>query len=147
MLNADRAALPDDFGGEIDFVVGWANAGTQLHDQVSGVGAEAFNHLSDRVCDDAKLGAFASGMRKAGCRRFWIYDVDCATVGDINPERDVALIGDNAVGRGEFAAHRAAATAVDHGDFVSVDLFRREQRHIAKAGCVANFPMRGIEPL
>ena len=60
VLNAERATLPDDFGGEIDFVMGWANAGTELHDHALGIGAEAFNHLSDRVCDDAKLGAFAS---------------------------------------------------------------------------------------
>ena len=49
--------------------------------------------------------------------------------------------------RGEFAAHRAAATAVDYCNFISVDLFSGEQRPIAKAGCVANFLMCGIEPL
>ena len=101
MLNAEHATLPDDFGGEIDFVVGWANAGAELHDHVRGIGAEAFNHLSDRVCDDAKLGAFASGMHKANRRRFWIYDVNCATVSDVNAERDAALIGDDAIARGE----------------------------------------------
>jgi hypothetical protein len=36
---------------------------------------------------------------------------------------------------------------VDHGYFVSVNLFRGEQRPIAKAGRVANFVMRGIEAL
>ena len=104
MLNAHHATLPDDFGGEIDLVVGWANTGTELHDHVRGIGAEAFNHLSDRVCDDAKLGAFAAGMHKANRRRFWIYNVDRATVCDVNAERDTALIGDNAIARGEFAA-------------------------------------------
>ena len=103
MLNAERATLPDDFGGEIDLVMGWANTRAELHDHVRGIGAEAFNHLSDRVCDDAKLGAFASGMHKANRRRFWIYDVNCATVCDVNAERDAALIGDNAIARGEFA--------------------------------------------
>ena len=106
VLNAERATLPDDFGRKIDLVMGWANAGTELHDHVRGIGAEAFNHLSDRVCDDAKLGAFASGMHKANRRRFWIYDVNCATVCDVNAERDAALIGDNAIARGEFAAGR-----------------------------------------
>jgi len=126
LLSADGAALPDDFGGEIDFIVGWANARTELHDHVRRIGPEAFNHLSDRVCDDAELGAFASGMHKANRRRFWIYDVNCATVSDVNAERDAALIGDNAVATGKFAAHRAAATAIDHRDFVSVDLFGGE---------------------
>jgi hypothetical protein len=96
--------LPDDFGCEIDLVMGWANTRAELHDHVRGIGPEAFNHLSDRVCDDAKLGAFAAGMHKANRRRCWIYDVNCATVCDVNAERDAALIGDNAIASGEFAA-------------------------------------------
>src|SRR6266566_2367606 len=147
VLNAERAALTDNLGGEIDFVVRRPNAGTELHDQVRWIGPEAFNHLSDRVCDDAKLGAFASGMHKADRGRFWVYDVNGATVSDVNAERHTALIGDNAIAAGEFATHSAAATAIDHGDVVSVDLFGGEQRPIAKAGCVANFPMCGVEPL
>jgi len=159
LLNAERAALPDDFGAEIDLVMGWANTRAELHDHVRGIGGEAFNHLSDRVCNDAKLGAFAPGMYQADRRRFWIYDVDCAAVGDVNAERDAALIGDNAIARGEFAAHRAAATAVDYCDVVTMDLFGGEQRPtptssrardfigVAKAGCVANFSMYDIEPL
>ena len=63
MLYAERLALPDYFGRKIDFVMGWANTGTELHDHVRGIGAEAFSHLSDRVWDDAKLGIFASGVR------------------------------------------------------------------------------------
>jgi hypothetical protein len=96
--------LPDDFGGEIDLVMGWANAGTKLDDHLRGIGAEAFNHLSDRVCDDAELGSFAAGMHKANRRRFWIHHVNRATISDINAERDTALIGNDAIARGEFAA-------------------------------------------
>ena len=147
VLNAERATLLADFGRKIDLIMGWANTRAELHNHARGIGAEAFNHLSDRVCDDAKLGAFASGMHQANCRRFWIYDVNCATVSDINAERDAALIGNNAIARGEFAAHRAAATAVDYCNFITVDLFGGEQRPITKAVCLANFPMYGIEPL
>jgi hypothetical protein len=86
-------------------------------------------------------------MHKADRRRFWIHHVNRATISDINAERDTALIGNDAIARGKFAAHRSAATAVDYSDVVSVDLFGGEQRPIAKAGCVANFAMGGIEPL
>ena len=86
-------------------------------------------------------------MHQANRRRSWIYDVNCATVCDVNAERDIALIGDNAIARGKFAAHRAAATAVDYCNFISVDLFGGEQRPIVKARFLANFPMCGIEPL
>ena len=140
VLNAKRATLPGYFGGEIDFVVGWANARTELDDHIRGIGAEAFNHLSDCVCHDAKLGAFTAGMHKADRRRCWIYDVNCATVSDINAERDTALIGNNAIAARKFAAHRATATAIDHGDVISVDLFGGEQRPIRQSRLLAEFP-------
>ena len=104
VLNAARAASPDDFGGEIDFVVRRANAGTELHDHVRGIRAEAFNHFSDRLCDDPELGAFAAGMHKANRRCFWIYDINCATIRDVDTKRDTALMGDNAIATGKFAA-------------------------------------------
>ena len=152
VLKAEPATLPADFGGKIDVVMGWANTRDELHNHACGIGAEAFNHLSDRVCDDAKLGAFASGMDKANRRRFCIYDVNCATVSDVNAERDAALIGDDGIAAGKFATINSAEdsgrySAIDNGDFVSVDLFGGEQRPIAKAGCVANFAMCGVEPL
>lgn len=84
LLNAECAALPDDFGGEIDFVVRRANARTELHDHVRGIGAEAINHFPDRIRDDAELGAFAAGMHKANRGCFGVNDVNCATVGDVN---------------------------------------------------------------
>jgi len=60
LLYTECAALPDNFSGEIDFVVGWANAGAKLHYHVRRIRTEAFSHLPDGVCDDAKLGAFPS---------------------------------------------------------------------------------------
>ena len=103
-LNTERATLPDDFGGEIDFVVRRANTRAELHDHVRWIGAEAINHLPDRVGDDTKLGAFATGMHKTDGRRFWIDNVNRATVCDVNAQRDTALIGDNAVAAREFLA-------------------------------------------
>src|SRR4051794_37233240 len=86
-------------------------------------------------------------MHKCDRRRVRIDNVDCATVGDVNTERDTALIADNAVAAQEFAAHRVAATALYHCYFITVNLFGGEQRPVAKSSCVANFAMGGIEPL
>src|SRR4029450_12894068 len=144
VLNAECATLPADFSGKIDFVVGWANTRAELHDHVRRIGSEAFSHLSDRVFDDAKLGAFAPRVHQANCLSFWIYDVNCATIGDVNAEREVALICDNAIAAAEGSGHYST---FDNGDFVSVNLFRGEQRPIAKAGCLANFLMCGVQPL
>ena len=107
-MNTERAALPDDISSEIDFVVRRANAWAELHDYLLGIGAEAIDHLLDRVRDDAELGAFASGMHKADRRRSRIYDVNCATICDVNAERDTALIGDDAVAAGKFATINSA---------------------------------------
>jgi len=159
VLNTDCATLPDNFGGEIDFVVGWANTRTELNYHDRRIGAEAFNHLSDRVFDDAELGAFAARMDKANRRGFWIYDVNGATISDINAERDAALVGDDTIASGKFATWlgpRSAASAVsaecrpyliDNCYFVSMNLFRGEERPIVKAGGIANFLMCSTEPL
>ena len=152
VLNAERATLPADFGRKIDLVKRWVNTRAELRDHVRRIGPEAFNHLSDRLCDDAKLGAFASGMHKANRRRFRIYDVHGATGSDVNAERDAAVSGEDAIARGEFATINSAEdsgrySAFDHGDVVSVDLFGGEQRPIPKAGCVPNFAMCDVEPL
>jgi len=152
VLNAERATLPDDLGSEIDFIVRRPNAGSELHGHVRRLGAEAFNHLSDRVCDDTELGAFASGMHQAYRRSFRIYNVKRAAVRDVNAERDAAFIGDNAIAAWKFAAINSAAdsrrySGTDKFDFISMNLLRCEQRPVTKAGCVANFPMCGIEAL
>ncbi len=106
LFDAECAALPDNFNGEIAFVMRRANARAELHDHLRGIGTEAFYHLSDRVCDDAKLGAFASGMHKANRRCFGVDDVNCATIRDVNAERDAALITYDTVAAGEFFAAR-----------------------------------------
>src|SRR5213594_2950998 len=58
LFDAERAALPDNFSREVDFVVRRTNSGTELHDHVRGTGAEAINHFVNGVGDDAELGAF-----------------------------------------------------------------------------------------
>src|SRR4051812_34329349 len=146
-MNTERAALPDDISSEIDFVVRRANARTELHNQVRGIGPEAINHLSDRVRDDPELGTFASGMHKADSSGFRIYDVNRATIGDVNAECDTYLVGDDTVARSEFAAHSGSVTAIDHGNVVPVDLLSGEQRPIADTDRLANLSMGAVESL
>ena len=49
LLDVERAALLDDFGGKIDLIMRRPNAGAEVDEHVARIGAEAFNHLSDRV--------------------------------------------------------------------------------------------------
>src|SRR5262249_14776288 len=106
---------------------------------------KAINHLRDCVGGDANFGAFASGMDQTNRRRFRIDDIDGAAVGDVNPEHNAALIGDDPVATGQLAARRAAATATDHCDFVVVNLFGGKYRPIADADCASNLTMGGLE--
>src|SRR5262249_48286360 len=146
-VHAERAALLDNFGGEIDFVVQRTNTRTEVHDHVRRIGPDPITDFMKGVSDDAELSAFAPGMHKPDRECFWIYDVNRATIGDVNSERDAALLGDNAVAAGEFATRRTAATVIYNGYFVSMNLFRGEQGPIADPDCAANFSMRGVEPL
>jgi hypothetical protein len=86
-------------------------------------------------------------MNQTERRRFWIDNVNRATIGDINAQHDSTLIGDDAVAGGEFTARRAVAIAIDDCDFVVVNLLGSQQGPIAHADCVANFAMRGFQPL
>src|SRR5437660_759828 len=119
---AKRATLPDDFRCKIDFVVRRTNAGTELHDHVLGIRFKAFDHLIERICDDAELGAFAAGMDQTDSRRFWIDNVNSTTVSDVNAERDTTLIGDNAVAGGKFFV--SFKWRIYNCDFISVNLLR-----------------------
>ena len=97
-----RATLLDNFGRKIDFVMRRTNTRAQLHDHVRGIRSEVINHSRNRVAGDTELSAFASGMHETDSRRFWIDNVNGATVGDVNAQRGPALIGDDAVAAGKF---------------------------------------------
>ena len=122
VLNAERAALSDNFCRKTDFVMGRADAGTKLDNHVRGIRSEAINHLPDTIGNHAQLSAFATRMHKTNRRRLWIDNVNCTTVGHVNAQCDAALIRDDAVAAGEFSAPRSAATTVDNRDPVPVNL-------------------------
>ncbi len=59
------------------------------------------------VRDDAELRAFTTGMNETNSRRFCIDNVNRAAVGNVNAEHDTALIGNDSIAGGEFAAPEA----------------------------------------
>ena len=101
LLHALRTTLPDNFCREIDFIMRRTYAGTQLNDKVGRIRSEMRFHLRDGIRDHAKLGAFFSGVHEANRRFFWIDNVNRATIGDVNAERDFFLIRDNTVAASE----------------------------------------------
>jgi len=137
------AAFFDDFRGEIDFVMRRTNAGAQLHDQVERSRPEACDHLRDRIRDDTKLGPFAAGMDETDRRRFWIDNINRATIGDMNAEQNFPLIRDKTVAPGEMPVR--VHWRIDSGDFVAVNLFCGKQRPTFNTNCASNVSMRGFE--
>ena len=92
-------------------------------------------------------------MDQTNGRRDWIDNVNGATIGDVNAERDSALIGNETVATGEFFVGRRRKVdpsslsfdAAGNRDFVAVNLFGGEQRPIRNSDFATNFKMRGIE--
>ena len=143
-LHAERATLPDNFRSEIDFVTRRTNTRAELHDHVCGIGAEALNHLRNRARDNAELGAFTPGMHQTDSRRFWIDNVNGATIGDVNAERDTESIRNDAVTTGEFFV--TFHWCIPNRDFVPVNLFGGKQRPIAESSGIANALMGFFKP-
>ena len=138
-----RATLFYNFRGEIDFVMRRTNAGTQLHNQVGRSRSEARAHLRDRIRDDAQLCPFAAGVDETDGRRFWIDNINRATIGDMNAEQNFPLVRDDSVATGELSAQ--FNWSIDNRNFVSVNLFCGKQRPIFHTNFASNVSMRGFE--
>jgi hypothetical protein len=138
-----RAALFDDLRDEIGFVMRRTNAGTELHDQVGRLRSEACAHLRDRIRNDAQLGPFAAGMDKSDGRRFWVDNVNRATIGNMNAEKNFSLVRDEAVATVELLAR--FNWSIDNRNSVSVNLFGGKQRPTFHTNFASNVSMRGFE--
>lgn len=75
--------------------------------------------------------------------RFRIDNVDGTAIGDVNAERDAALICDESVATGEFLVR--CWRLIDNRDFVAVDLLGGKQRPFGQTDLAANFAMRSVE--
>jgi hypothetical protein len=83
-------------------------------------------------------------MDQANSGRVWIDNVNRAAIGDVNAEREFALIGDEAVVTAEFLV--TILGTIDKSYPVAVDLFGRDERPIAHSQRMAHFAMDRVEP-
>jgi len=116
------ATLLDNFRRKIDLVMRRTNAGTELHDQIVRLRCKLLDHLGDCIRNDAELCPLAAGMHQTDSRRFWIDNVNSATVGDVNAKRDSRLICDEAVAACQMFVR--FDRCIDDCDFVPVNLLR-----------------------
>src|SRR6266550_4673918 len=75
--------------------------------------------------------------------RIWIDKINCATVSDMNAERDPALFCNETIAPGEMFVR--LDWSIDNCNLVPVDLLSCEQRPITDADCVTNFAMSCVK--
>ena len=132
---AGFAALADDVGGEIQFVIGRADAGAELGDDVGTDAAVIFHHRLNGGGDDAELGAFFSTVDAADGAAHGIHEPHGAAVGDVDAEADSRIVGDEAVHAGNWRG----VPSFHGGDGRAVDLFGGEKFPRARADGAADF--------
>jgi hypothetical protein len=76
-------------------------------------------------------------------RRFWIDNVNRAAIGDVNPENNLLLVGDQPIASGEHVI--GVNRMIDNRDFIAVDLLCSEQRPISDSDLATKLAMSRIQ--
>ncbi len=82
-------------------------------------------------------------MDKTDGRRFWIDNINRATIGDMNAEQNFPLVRRDSIATGELSAR--FNWSIDNRNFVSVNLFRGKQRPTFHTNLASNVSMRSFE--
>ena len=128
---------------EIDFVMRRANARAELHDEILRRNFESLLHLSNRVRNNPQLSSPSTGMHQSDGALFTIGEVHRATIRDVNPETDVALVGEQTVATGKAAL--AFELRINDRDLAAVDLAGSDENAIRKFRLGARRAMSGVE--
>lgn len=140
MAHPSRAALVDDLGGKIHFVVRRADAWAELNDEIFRTALEFPLHRGDRMSDDPKLRALSSGVNEAEGPAHRVDKVHSTAIGHIDREAKSGAIRDQTVRAGR---HRVI-DAADNGDFRTMDLLRASERVRSRTeGAAQIFVVRG----
>jgi hypothetical protein len=135
--------LPDNIRGKIDLVMWGANAGTELNDEIGGARTKLRGHRSDRVRDNAELGALFAGMHETNRAANRINEKNRTAISNVNAEADAALTGNQSVAVLETFV--SANCRIDQGDIFSMDLPRGHERQISEPVSAADFSMHCIQ--
>ncbi len=84
LFDAGSAALPDNFCGEINFIMGWPDARAQLRNQIAGLNSKFLTHRCDCVSNDSQGGSFFARMNQTNCSAILIEQVNGAAVRYVN---------------------------------------------------------------
>ena len=80
--------------------------------------------MGDCIGDDAELSALATRMNEPDRGRLWIDNVNSAAVGNVNAQRDAALICNETVAPGEMFV--GLDRCIDNCNLIPVNLLSRE---------------------
>ena len=121
--------LGADFGGEVDFVVRWADAWGDLHDEVLRIGSGGRAERSDGFWNDAKLRSLAPGVCESDAPAVTVCDIDGGAVRHIDAEAEVAFRGNKSIAVGNGKAI-GTGNALDIG---TMNLAGLRKRHLGKS--------------
>ena len=93
-------SLAADFSGKVDFVVRWADAWGDLHDEVLRIGSGGRADGSDGFWNDAKLCSLAPRVCESDATPVTVGDIDGGAVRHIDAKAEVALRGDESIAIG-----------------------------------------------
>ena len=142
--HARVTTLPDDLCREIDLIMGRTNAGTELNDEIGRTRTKLRRHRLDRVRHDTQLRAFLSRMNQPDGAPDRIGDVNGATISDVDPETNAALVRDDSIAVLETMIGHGCRP--DGGNLFPVDLLRRHEGHPADPMTASDFPVNAVQP-
>src|SRR2546428_10499 len=83
-------------------------------------------------------------MHETDCGRFWVDNINRATISDVNAEGEPGLICNNPVAACKLFV--GCNWSIDDSNLVAMNLFIRQQRPICDADVAPDFVMNSLEP-
>ena len=120
------------------------NAGTELHDEIARRRIKMLSHLRDRLRNDRQLGSLFARMDKANDVPNGIDHENRATIRDVDPQGNAALICDQAVCAREAPVF--AQGPINHRNLIPVHLLGGGEGCLLEPKLRPNGAMRRIQP-
>ncbi len=143
-IDPQIAALPNDVGCEIDFIVRWPNTRAELNNEIGWTRTELSRHRFDCVWDDAEFRSFLAGMDETDRATNRIDEINRAAIGDVNAQTKSRLVRNDSVAICETFVRRERD--IHDGNLFPVDLLCGNERRRAKFFFSANLSVNRVEP-
>src|SRR5512133_1337463 len=91
------SALLNNLRSKIDVVMQRADARAELRDQIPRTHSKLVTQQRKSISNDSQFAPLFPRMNETDCALFLIYQINRATIGNVNAQRHIPLIGDQAI--------------------------------------------------